>query len=63
MDTYQSNFNVIYNDIRVFEHFDFSQNTVLWLFCQCVIQSQIVPERRLTSLFFLNFVCWQEEDG
>ena len=28
MDTYQSNFNVIYNDIRVFEHFDFSQNTV-----------------------------------
>ena len=29
MDTYQSNFNVIYNDIRVFEHFDFSQNTVL----------------------------------
>ena len=28
MDTYQSNFNIIYNDIRVFEHFDFSQNTV-----------------------------------
>ena len=28
MNTYQSNFNVIYYDIRLFEHFDFSQNTV-----------------------------------
>ena len=48
MNTYQSNFNVIYYDIRLFEHFDFSQNTVqttdkrilLLGFCHSVRKSQ-----------------------
>ena len=46
MNTYQSNFNVIYYDIRLFEHFDFSQNTVhsgfvfLLIICQTSFASR-----------------------
>ena len=48
MDTYQSNFNVNYNDIRVFEHFDFSQNTVVWFAASKTV---------IMSHYFYFYVC------